>query len=531
MLDAPTRVVIVQFPRWSSFAVALGRGARSAFEPVVQAVVAHAPLVEVTAPGIIVFATRGPSRYVGGDERLAALVQAAVRDAVHRMVAAARGTVIDEALVAFGVGVADGRLAAGVASSCALQSGRPFVVASAESARWLATSPVRALVECVDVIGAVAGVARTAVPGIDDVASYRDIVSLLERLGLYRFGDVAALSEADLIARFGAFGRDLSRLSRGLDRHPPLAVAPPPDRVCTRQFDAPVESRDIVVAAVDELAAALVAHLAAHGLAMVHLHVLIESDHGERSERMWYRADGFSARAVVESLRWQLDAWITNDAPTSGVVSVRLSPEQLVVDAGRQAALWGGERDGDRQAQRAVRRVADMNGAESVTVPAWRGDRDPARSFEFVRSDTVDLERRAAGDTRDLAARDWRGALPSPSPSIVFDTADASPGATTQIGVLDAAGRAVTVDARHAMSGEPARVRIGDDTFVVVAWAGPWPLEERWWDVRRARRAVRLQLLVRPNGEARGVGEARVAHTAMVVVLERRAWRLAAWYA
>jgi hypothetical protein len=32
-------------------------------------------------------------------------------------------------------------------------------------------------------------------------------------------------------------------------------------------------------------------------------------------------------------------------------------------------------------------------------------------------------------------------------------------------------------------------------------------------------------LLVRPNGEARG------AHTAMVVVLERRAWRLAAWYA
>ncbi|MFM8507997.1 MAG: hypothetical protein ACKOBR_09980, partial [Actinomycetota bacterium] len=102
-------------------------------------------------------------------------------------------------------------------------------------------SSVRALLECVEVIGAVKGAAGAGVPGADDIASYRDVVSLLERLGLYRFGDVAALSEADLIARFGAFGRDLSRLSRGLDRHPPLAVALPPDRVCTLRFDRGIE--------------------------------------------------------------------------------------------------------------------------------------------------------------------------------------------------------------------------------------------------------------------------------------------------
>jgi protein ImuB len=531
MLDTPTRVVVVQFPHWSSFAFALGRSARSAFEPIVRAVVAHAPLVEVTAPGVIVFATRGPSRYVGGDEPLAALVHSAVGDAVRATAGDTAGATIGSAFdaqrshAAFGVGIADGRLAAGIASQHALRASEPVVVPANESSRWLATAPVRSLVDCVEVIGAVGA----GVPGADDIASYRDVVSLLERLGLYRFGDVAALDESHLVARFGAFGRDLSRLSRGLDRHPPLVGEPPPDRVCLLQFDGPVESRDTVVNAVEELASQLVDHLGAQGVAMVRLHVVIESDHGERSERMWYRSEGFSARAVIESLRWQLDAWILHDAPTSGVVMVRLSPEQLIVNAGRQSALWGGERDGDRHAQRAVRRVADMNGADSVTVPAWRGDRDPARMFQFVRSDAVDLERRTAGDAVDLATGEWRGVLPSPAPSLVFDSTDDAP----KVRVLDSLGRAVAIDARHAMSADPACVCIDDDTYDVVAWAGPWPVEERWWDARRARRAVRLQLLVRQRHGERSDASMTDAVTsrAMVAVLERQTWRLAAIYA
>ena len=528
MLDAPTRVVVARVAQWSALAAALGRSARSAFEPIVQRVVAHAPLVEVATPGVIVFATRGPSRYVGGDQSLAALVHSVVGDALRAD--------LPDAQTRFGVGIADGRLAAAIAAQHACASGEPLVVPTHASTRWLATAPVRALIDCVDIIGAVGA----GVPGADDVASYRDMVSLLERLGLYRFGDVAALDEAHLIARFGAFGRDLSRLSRGLDRHPPLAVEPPPDRVCLLQFDGPVESRDAVVDATEVLATQLVDHLSTQGLAMVRLHLLLESDHGERSERMWYRAEGFSARAVVETLRWQLDAWILHDTPTSGVVSVRLSPEQLIAHTGRQSALWGGERDGDRHAQRAVRRVADMNGAESITVPAWRGDRDPARTFQFVRSDAVDLERRTAGDAVDLTVGEWRGALPSPAPSLVFDASRAAAdvsltaanSAADPVRVLDVSGRTVMVDARHAMSGEPTCVWVGDTAYDVVAWAGPWPLEERWWDARRARRAVRLQVVVqaceRQNTAPR---QNTTSRQAMVVVLERRVWRLAAWYA
>ncbi|NQW68423.1 MAG: hypothetical protein HQ454_03890 [Acidimicrobiaceae bacterium] len=517
MRDEPTRVVVVQFPHWSLLAASLGRGARSAFEPIVRAVVAHVPLVEVTAPGIIMFATRGPSRYVGGDTPLAALVHTAVTDALRTVIGDAHQHAQTHA--SFGIGIADGRLAAAIAARHSMQTSAPVVVPPGAAHRWLADASVRALVECVDVIGAVGA----GVPDTDDVSSYRDVVSLLERLGLYRFGDVAALREADLIARFGAFGRDLSRLARGLDRHPPLTAPPPPDRVCTRQFDAPVESRDAVIATADELAVGLTDHLAAHGLVAVRVHVLIESDHGERSERMWYRTDGLSARAIVESVRWQLDAWIQHDAPTSGVMAVRLSPEQVITNTGRQATLWGGERDGDRHAQRAIRRVADVNGAESVTVPTWRGGRDPARAFEFVRSDAVDLERRVVAGGADTTTVGWRGAVPSPAPSLVFDTGELSNGAP-EIAVLDANQRPLVVNARHAMSAEPARVLINDVAYDVVAWAGPWPVEERWWDQRRARRTVRLQLLVRDGGSL-------PVTRAMIAVLERSVWRLAAWYA
>jgi len=90
--------------------------------------------------------------------------------------------------------------------------------------------------------------------------------------------------------------------------------------------------------------------------------------------------------------------------------------------------------------------------------------------------------------------------------------------------VLDVDDRPLVVDARHAMSGAPTSVAIDGRRYDVVAWAGPWPVEERWWDPRRARRAVRLQLVVRPAGTG-------ASSAALVAVLERRTWRLAAWYA
>ena len=82
------------------------------------------------------------------------------------------------------------------------------------------------------------------------------------------------------------------------------------------------------------------------------------------------------------------------------------------------------------------------------------------------------------------------------------------------IDVRDELGRPVRVTGRGAVSAAPATVqRPGTATEQVVAWGGPWPLEERWWDAGRARRSARFQLLT-------GSG------SLLLVCLERQQWWL-----
>jgi protein ImuB len=68
------------------------------------------------------------------------------------------------------------------------------------------------------------------------------------------------------------------------------------------------------------------------------------------------------------------------------------------------------------------------------------------------------------------------------------------------------------------VSAAPARLSVaGGPWQAVVAWAGPWPLEERWWDAARARRRARFQLVT-------DVG------AAWLVSIESGAWQVEALY-
>ena len=54
---------------------------------------------------------------------------------------------------------------------------------------------------------------------------------------------------------------------------------------------------------------------------------------------------------------------------------------------------------------------------------------------------------------------------------------------------------------RGLLNGEPARLSVeGGPWQPVTAWAGPWPVTERWWSVRRRR--ARAQV-VTDDGVAR----------------------------
>ena len=51
----------------------------------------------------------------------------------------------------------------------------------------------------------------------------------------------------------------------------------------------------------------------------------------------------------------------------------------------------------------------------------------------------------------------------------------------------------------------------------ITSWAGPWPVDERWWDPERHSRRARFQV-VTDDGIAR------------LVVLERGRWSITATY-
>lgn len=455
------------------------------FEPVVRSIGTLVPLLDVESPGTVLLATRGPSRYVGGDHALAArLAELASHGLADAESAGGRA----------GVGIADGRVAAQLAARHAVRTGAPCVVPATDTVAFLAPHPVSSLVD-------VAGCSP-------------DLVDVFVRLGLRTFGDLAALSPEHLLDRFGALGPDLHRIVTGADDRPPAAGAPPPDLAVTRTFDDPITLLDPLVFSAKSLADQLHAELAATGRVCTRLVVEAESEHGEVSRRTWYRAEGLRSPDMVDRVRWQLDGWINGaDPPSAGVTLVRLVPTDVRGDSGTQEGFWGGRSRADDAATKAVTRVIGVLGPRSVTMASWRGGRDPGRAVEFVPVADIGADGRTIVAPSHRASVDpWPGAVPAPSPAVVC-------GDPTPIDVLDADGRPVTVSGRGVTSSAPVRIRLNRHESAVESWAGPWPVDERWWDPR-SHRAARFQLVVGcPEGSR-----------ALLVEVSRGSWWLIAEY-
>ena len=82
----------------------------------------------------------------------------------------------------------------------------------------------------------------------------------------------------------------------------------------------------------------------------------------------------------------------------------------------------------------------------------------------------------------------WPGRLPKPAPAMVLPQ---PVGAV----VLDGTGTPVGVSARLELTGDPAALVVGAAAAVeIVGWAGPWPIDERWWAPAEARRRARFQV-------------------------------------
>lgn len=452
------------------------RDART-FEPVVAALDALTPRVELTRPGQVAFPTRGPSRFFGGDE---ALVRRAL-DVVGAAVAA-----VAVGPVAVRAGVADG----GFAAALAARAARPAAVVPPEgSPGFLAGHPLAAL-------------------------ERPDLVDVLGRLGLRTLGDLAALPGPDVLARFGLEGQAAWRLAGGLDEHPPATTAPPEDLTVAAELDPPADTVGPAAFLARGLAEELHRRLWARGSACTRVLIGAETEHGERLERVWRAEGALTAAAMADRLRWQLDGWLQGSArhrPTAGISRLWLAPDEVVPAGGRQLGFWGSDVATADRAARAVARVQGLLGQGSVAVPEWRGGRDPAAQVALVDAAAVDLTVERPGAHRARVAGPWPGRLPAPAPARVPTDPPAAE-------VIDRQGAPLRVSGRGEVSGPPVRLSVaGGPWREVVAWAGPWPLEERWWDPPNARRRARFQVVT-----AEG--------TAWLVVLESGAWKVEASY-
>jgi protein ImuB len=354
-----------------------------------------------------------------------------------------------------------------------------------------------------------------------------ELADLLTRLGLRTLGDLAALPAETVLARFGSEGALAHRLARGLDERPLAVRTPPPDLAVTTELDPPAERVDTAAFAAKAMADELHVRLAARGLACTRIAIEAETEHGEHLLRLWRHDGALTAGAIAERVRWQLDGWLSSGTATAGLTLLRLTPDEVKPDHGRQLGFWGGSAAADERADRALARIQGMLGPEGVVTAVVGGGRDPADQIRLVPwgepreparpagAAAPSRERaRAAGAARRAGASalpPWPGSLPVPAPAVVHPRPLAAE-------VRDATHQPVAVTARGLLSGVPAAVSMAGGPWMgVVTWAGPWPAEERWWDAVASRRRARLQVCLDDG-------------TAHLIVLESSRWRVEATY-
>lgn len=406
-----------------------------AFEAVLAAIEELSPGVAPLRPGIC--ALQVPARFYGGEAEAAA--------------------VIAERLVSLGVwdvraGVADGLFAAEQAARRALAQDS-LVVPVGGSAQFLRDLPI-------------------------DTLEDPSLVGLLRRMGLSTVGDFATLPSADVHTRFGTHGALLHRLARGQDPQLISRRRVPPELEATLLLEPPLDLVEPIAFSLRTTAEAFVADLARYGLVCTTVLIEIDADGSLATSRRWMHPRWFGATDLIDRVRWQLGVEGAIRAP---VDAVRLIPEITEPLGDHADSLFGG--GPDERVERGVARVQGIVGHESVVSVTVQGGRGPGER----RLLTPWGERPVAPRPVGLP---WPGSLPPPAPATVFREPQ-------QAMVVGAEGQSIGVSGRGVVTGEPAlfRAAVGQDWQPVASWAGPWPVDEQWWDEAAARRIARFQVV------------------------------------
>jgi len=452
-----------------------------AYEPVVSAIEAMMPGVQLLRPGMSAIRARGPVRYYGS-EKAAALSLA--------------GLLAELGVTGSRVGIADGPFTAELAARTPLAqaqdtaAARLTIVPAGESAAFLSGFPVGVLGD-------------------------PQLVTLLLRLGIRTMADFGALDLQAVRDRFGDGAARLHALASGLDPRPVSARTPPKHLDVTVEFEPALDRIDQVTFSFRASADRFIEQLTADRLVCTAIRIEAETESGDFSQRSWLHPRSFTAADVVDRVRWQLQGSGEIDAGLrSGITLVRVIPEAVDAIGNHEHGLWG--TGPDERIHHGLARVQSMLGHGGVLTAAIGGGRMLAERQNLVAWGDREGDGSTSGGSRNprtKASQPWPGHLPSPAPSTVFATPH-------PVHVFDAAGLPVTVDDRGALSAAPLRfssTASATSLREITAWAGPWLVDQRWWDDDEGRRASRFQVV-----DSTG--------SAWLLVLEGDHWLLEARY-
>lgn len=465
------------------------------FEPVVRQVEQAVPGVQVVRPGTLAMRARGPARYYGSE---AAAASALLSTLVGLGVQGAR------------VGIADGPFAAEQAARAARAPGAAHAAGDAEAtgaAGGVGGDGVGG--DGVEIIEPAASAAFIAPLPVGLVTDQRT-TTLLNRLGVRTLGEFAALPEADVRRRFGAAGAFAHDRASGREQARVLARTPPPEFEAEQHFEPPLDRIDQLAFAFRVGAEAFIQRMRDVRLVCTGLRIEIDDERGGRSSRSWLHPRWFTPADVIDRVRWQLQgAGMADAGLASPIVRLRVIPERIDSTGNHEEGLWGG--GPDERVHHGLTRVQSMLGHDAVVTASVGGGRMLADRQVLVPWGDRPPER-----TTDAP---WPGSLPMLAPASVFRE-------RRPVALLDAKGAEVAIDARGVISAAPERFAVGDigrvgragatggdiatggaagaagaprtDGFgarPVRAWAGPWPVVERWWDPAAAKRVHRFQIV------------------------------------
>jgi protein ImuB len=455
---------------------------------------------EIDGDHTFLFPVKGPARYFGGEKALAYHVHSVMQSLVVHVESSPRTA--PSTAIECGVGVGDSRFVANLAALESLHTRNPMVVFARDTSPVLRSLPVHVLAKHAHI----------------DIG----IVEVFQHLGLHTLGHIADLGETALVDRFGSIGKDVFLLSTGKDIElfsPSVggfsfSVTCDFDNLTHHGLSEAMNDSRIVVSMAQDSIQQFDQLVLSQGFQCLCLRIRCETEHGEHNEKIWSDTRGFHTSDISERLQWQLDHWFSsaqiNEQFTSCISIVVFEALQCRKISAESVTLWDVRDDNTERVVRALARAAVVDEQAFFSVPVWKGGRDVS-TYGLIDVSLIDLHARNESCDKNS---EWNGSIPSPRPLTLCD-----PG--IMVSLQDALSRPIYVTGRHELSAAPTKVCFPNGaTWRVLSWAGPWPIEERWWDPHRCRRHARMQVLAESRGNT----------IAWMLSVESRQWKITGIY-